>query len=284
MSGPHRHSTPPTAGRSRSGRRAAATLVVLALAGVTAPREAAAQAGYRTGDGVDAPLVVGGVLAYGLGWWLDRGDEPGPAAGEPLDPAALNALDRSAVDNWSPAAARASDWLVAACAAAPLGLALDAGHGGQRDDIAVMYLETALVTTGITYLLKNLVGRPRPYAYSDDPAIPAALRGARTTTRSFPSGHTANAFAAMVFFATVYTRLHPDADAEAWVWGGCLAAASTTGYLRYRAGRHFPTDILAGASVGALVGWAVPRAHETVFAEPAGARGGEVRLAFGFGF
>ena len=49
-------------------------------------------------------------------------------------------------------------------------------------------------------------------------------------------------------------------------------------------GRIASTDILAGASVGALVGWAVPRAHETVFAEPAGARGGEVRLAFGFGF
>ena len=41
-----------------------------------------------------------------------------------------------------------------------------------------------------------------------------------------------------------------------------MAAAATTGYLRYAAGRHYPTDILAGAAMGAFVGYIVPSLHE----------------------
>ena len=43
--------------------------------------------------------------------------------------------------------------------------------------------------------------------------------------RSFPSGHTANAFAAAVFLGTVHDRLYPDSGAGAWVWAGGLATA-----------------------------------------------------------
>ena len=66
----------------------------------------------------------------------------------------------------------------------------------------------------------------------------------------------------MVFTASVFESLYPDSSARGWVWGGCLTAAATTGYLRYAAGRHFPTDILAGAAIGALAGYLVPKWHE----------------------
>ena len=41
-----------------------------------------------------------------------------------------------------------------------------------------------------------------------------------------------------------------------------MTAAATTGYLRYAAGRHYPTDILVGAAMGAFVGYLVPSLHE----------------------
>jgi membrane-associated phospholipid phosphatase len=40
-----------------------------------------------------------------------------------------------------------------------------------------------------------------------------------------------------------------------------LGTAAAVGGLRIAAGKHFPTDILAGAAVGSLVGYLVPRLH-----------------------
>lgn len=218
---------------------------------------------YDLDNGTEAVLGAVGLGLFGAGSRLIR--EPGPStpAGTGiLDPARLNAWDRGAVDNWSPGSARASDVLAVTSLAAPLVLLADARGRNQADVLGVMYLETTLLNSGLTYLLKNAVGRPRPYAYNDDPEIPPELRRSRTTGRSFPSGHTSTAFASLVFLATVHGRLYPDSAGNDWIWGGCLATASVTGYLRYAAGRHFPTDILAGASVGALVGWLVPHLHE----------------------
>jgi membrane-associated phospholipid phosphatase len=65
-----------------------------------------------------------------------------------------------------------------------------------------------------------------------------------------------------MFTGEVYARLNPDDPGRHWVRGGSLALAAVTGWLRVRAGRHYPTDVLAGAALGSLIGWLVPRLHE----------------------
>jgi membrane-associated phospholipid phosphatase len=42
---------------------------------------------------------------------------------------------------------------------------------------------------------------------------------------------------------------------------GSLFLASVVGYLRYEAGEHFPTDIVAGAVAGSAIGYAIPWMH-----------------------
>jgi membrane-associated phospholipid phosphatase len=37
--------------------------------------------------------------------------------------------------------------------------------------------------------------------------------------------------------------------------------ASVTGYLRYYSGKHYPTDIIAGAIIGSITGWGIPALH-----------------------
>ena len=145
---------------------------------------------------------------------------------------------------------------------APLGLLFTEQGRPQAGKISMMYAESLLLSLGATQLLKSATQRTRPFVYSDNPDIPLDLKTATSARRSFPSGHTANAFTAMVFLATVHDKLNPDSGARGWVWAGCLLAASTTGYLRYRAGKHFPSDILAGAAIGSLSGWLVPHLHE----------------------
>ena len=69
---------------------------------------------------------------------------------------------------------------------------------------------------------------------------------------SFPSGHTCAAFAAgMVWLRTLPRR------------GGRIAAAVLAvlmGLSRLYVGVHFPTDVAAGAVIGALCAWAAWRA------------------------
>jgi membrane-associated phospholipid phosphatase len=83
------------------------------------------------------------------------------------------------------------------------------------------------------YLLKSLVKRPRP---GDTP-------GTGIGTHSFPSGHATTAFTA----ATLIER-----NSGLAVGLPAYAVAAFTGFERVEAGRHYPSDVLAGAAIGTL--------------------------------
>ncbi len=48
-----------------------------------------------------------------------------------------------------------------------------------------------------------------------------------------------------------------------WLYGAALIPPVTVGYLRIKAMRHFPTDVITGLAVGAAVGILVPHLHKT---------------------
>ncbi len=171
----------------------------------------------------------------------------------------LNSFDRSASQNWSPSSARWSDRWITAIMVSP---AAFLGPDETRSDIftiGVMYGESILITSGLCGSIKNIVQRKRPYTYNPD--VPVEEKKNRDSVRSFYSGHTANAFNSAVFLGTVYSDYYPDSSCRFGVWGAALSAASFTGYLRYRAGKHYPSDIIAGAAMGSTTGWLVPMLH-----------------------
>ena len=136
-----------------------------------------------------------------------------------------------------------------------------------------MYGEALLFQSGLTFMLKSLVTRTRPFVYNDDPTIRPERKQIIYARRSFPSAHASTAFTSAVFLGSVYSRLNPNSSAQPWIWAGGLAGASITGISRILAGQHFPTDVLAGAAIGALTGWVVPALHrQDVDGEPSQAR------------
>jgi undecaprenyl-diphosphatase len=111
--------------------------------------------------------------------------------------------------------------------------------------------ESLVWTTAATAVLKVGVGRLRPVMYTA-----RALEAAHDTDnlRSFPSGHASAAFAV----ATAYWLARRDLNGEPGVAGWCAAgAAATVALLRVVGGKHFPTDVLAGALLGIAGGAAV---------------------------
>ena len=217
---------------------------------------------YELDQRLDVGLTAGGVALFAGAAAAYWGQEPLTVGEiEPLIPADINGFDRSATTQWSPTAGDVSHALVLTLMAAPLGLAIATPGSRQSWTVAALYGEVLLVGNGLGELLNGVMNRTRPFVYNDDPDIPGEVRFEVDARRSFPSGHTANAFAAAVFLNSVYAKLHPGSSAT-WMWAGSLTLAATTGYVRYQGGKHYPTDIISGAIIGSLVGWGVPKLHE----------------------
>lgn len=178
-----------------------------------------------------------------------RGRDPRPWVRRRV-PAPLREADRAAfralastelpvLGPWLPRLSRAADrsalWLAVAAV-----LAVVAGRDGRR--AAVHGVVAIGATSAATNLpAKVLTGRPRPGA----DRVPTVRRLRRTpTSSSFPSGHTASAFA----FATAVGR-----DVPALRWP-LLTLAGGVGLSRVYTGVHYPGDVLVGAALGVAVG------------------------------
>ena len=112
----------------------------------------------------------------------------------------------------------------------------------ERDDDLLknaLYIGVSLGVDGVlTCGLKEIIHRPRPYVtYSDITAYDIE------TSLSFPSGHTSLAFATATALSLKYPKWYIIAPTYLW--------ACTVGYSRMNLGMHYPTDVLAGAILGA---------------------------------
>jgi len=127
-----------------------------------------------------------------------------------------------------------------------------------------------------TFMLKSSVQRPRPGATS----------ATGVGTHSFPSGHSQGAF-------TAATLMEQNSGP---LWGlPAYGLAAFTAFERVEEGRHFPSDILAGAAIGTLSAGIFDSLHwgkggEGGIARPSmkvaldmdGLRSGALSLTFGF--
>jgi undecaprenyl-diphosphatase len=100
------------------------------------------------------------------------------------------------------------------------------------------------INTAITQGLKYTVNRERPY--TQYPSVITPYDNSQTN-QSFPSGHTSTAFALATTLSLQNKQWHIIIPAYAW--------ATSVGYSRLYLGEHYPTDVLAGAFIGAGSAW-----------------------------
>lgn len=91
-------------------------------------------------------------------------------------------------------------------------------------------MKSQFVNLGLVYVLKTTLKRTRPDG----------------TAFSFPSGHTANAFAGATMLAIEYGENHQ------WVPYVSYAFASGIGVMRMANNKHYISDVLFGAGLGIL--------------------------------
>ena len=171
----------------------------------------------------------------------------------------VNWFDRNATSHYSEPAAAASDVLFGIVTVAPLVLLTDQAMLNDWRTITLMYIETWSFIGGTSMLSKGLLERYRPFVYN--PTVPVDKKLTRDAKMSFFSNHTTTAFASAVFLSTVYSDYNPNSEWKPYLWAGSLFLASVVGYLRYEAGEHFPTDIIASAVAGSAIGYTIPWMH-----------------------
>ena len=113
---------------------------------------------------------------------------------------------------------------------------------GQRKCGAAVACGLVLDLVSCNLLLKPLIGRARPFAVNT--AVELLMKA--PLDASFPSGHTAASFAAVFALKTAGSPL----------WKPALAVAIVIAFSRLYLYVHWPSDVLAGALLGAAVGWA----------------------------
>jgi membrane-associated phospholipid phosphatase len=104
----------------------------------------------------------------------------------------------------------------------------------------LLLVKSEILVNGIAQLLKATTHIKRPDSNNDE---------------SFPSGHTAQAFAAATF-------MHKElGDKSVWYSIGAYTMASTVGAFRVFNNRHWVSDVLVGAGLGILSTDLVYRTH-----------------------
>ena len=98
------------------------------------------------------------------------------------------------------------------------------------------------VNTAITVALKYSINRDRPFV-----TYPDIIKKSAAGSPSFPSGHTSLAFATATSLSLEYPKWYIIVPSYAW--------AGTVGYSRMHLGVHYPSDVLAGAVIGAGSSW-----------------------------
>jgi membrane-associated phospholipid phosphatase len=116
---------------------------------------------------------------------------------------------------------------------------------------AALYVLFAVVGAGLAAaLLKFVIGRARPRLFEEAGPYAFDLFGPNSNWASFPSGHTTTIMSCVAAIALLLPRWRVPV----------LIAGVVVSFGRVFIGAHYPSDVLGGVALGALVAWLFARA------------------------
>jgi membrane-associated phospholipid phosphatase len=137
------------------------------------------------------------------------------------------------------------------------GIYLTGIKNDHHRNVALTGLKAFLLSGGAAQVTKYIFHRHRPG--DNDPPNPYLWEGPfefTTDYTSFPSGHTATAFAV----ASVLAHGYKD---KIWVGLTSYTIATLVGLSRIHDGKHWATDAIAGAALGTFIGTVLSKVNFT---------------------
>ena len=124
-------------------------------------------------------------------------------------------------------------------------------HDKQLQKDAVYMAGGFIVSAVVTQAMKKIIQRDRPFV-----TYPFIIKRDAGGGYSMPSGHTSAAFCTATSLSLLFPKWYVIAPAYLY--------ASAVGYARMYQGVHYPTDVLAGAIVGAGSAWLAYKAEKWI--------------------
>ncbi len=116
---------------------------------------------------------------------------------------------------------------------------------------ASLYVLCSVVIAGLcAALLKFVIGRARPRLFEEAGPYAFDLFGPNANWASFPSGHTTTIMSCAAALALLLPRWRVP----------ILIAGVVFSFSRVLIGSHYPSDVLGGVALGALISWLLARA------------------------
>ena len=166
----------------------------------------------------------------------------------------IRGIDRLAPLRFNPAYARTSDIAFATTGLITL-YGISQKQSTERNTAGLLLMQNMWMTWNITQTAKILVLRARPY--SNEAGFAPHKKD---DAYSFFSGHT-SLTACMAASHYFHDRSLSVQDRKPPITLGLTALSIGTGILRIKAGKHFPTDVLAGAILGTGVAYLNTKLH-----------------------
>lgn len=220
---------------------------------------------YNINRKIEIPLTLGlfGVTIYGYKYLANK-DGLSYEKAISLTPEDVWWFDRPATKQDASKrldAHNTSDLLLNSSVALPVLLGLDKNIRKDWFDVLLLYGQSHAVSSDLYILNSALVSRARPFNYSADVAIEEKI--AKESRNSWFSGHVSSTATASFFMAKVYSDYHPElGNKKYWLFTAALIPPALVGLYRYKAMKHFPTDIMAGVVAGAATGILIPHIHK----------------------
>ncbi len=137
-----------------------------------------------------------------------------------------------------------SSWMMAFALILLIGgqgvFAFGAARGRNIRNIGAYYLGSVAVPGLASSLIKNSIGRARPYLFDTEGAYSFSPLAFESVRAALPSGHTTTAFAFAACTALLFPRFG---------WPAIMIAV-LAGYSRMAVGAHYLSDVFAGAALG----------------------------------
>ncbi|HEX5168007.1 MAG TPA: phosphatase PAP2 family protein [Cyclobacteriaceae bacterium] len=161
-----------------------------------------------------------------------------------------NSFITAAQNNRSPVSVKVFQFISSTSSVVTYGLALliyvtGAGklkHSKRPLEVFLFIIASTVIAGLLSLLVKDTLHALRPYEV--DKHIAKLSEGGGF---SFPSGHSAEAFALATSMFLVLT--------QRWVAGLILLWSATVAWSRIYLGVHYPLDVIAGIAIGAFTSW-----------------------------
>lgn len=164
-----------------------------------------------------------------------------------LDPSSIPAYDKVAIHHYDITARKLSNILIYSTFLARVGIFYTKKKPNNMIAIGVVGYQSIFLSQALAAGAK-LTLRNRPLMYN--PNAPMDLKTESDARFSFFSAHTATVSTICFTTALAYQLYFPESKYKKLMWASAITLPALEGFLRVKAGKHYPSDVLTGYLIG----------------------------------